>query len=88
MGKFKNDFSSMRSNFHKKVQSVESEASRNQLYGGDEKGGKQLREKLLNNQQELYDQENQLDNIKKLGLEANDNMKEANKGLRDQRDII
>jgi len=47
-----------------------------------------LRQKLLGNQQELYDQENQLGNIKKIGEEANQNMREANKGLRDQRDII
>ena len=42
----------------------------------------------MNNQGELYDQENQLGNIKKLGYEANDNMRNANQGLRDQRDII
>jgi hypothetical protein len=37
-----------------------------------------MRAKLLNNHEELVDQDNKLDNIKKLGYEANDNMRSAN----------
>ncbi len=47
-----------------------------------------MRAKLLNNHEELVDQDNKLDNIKKLGYEANDNMRSANQGLRQQRDVI
>ncbi len=43
---------------------------------------------MLDNQEEIYDQNGKLVNIKKMGLEANENMRNANQGLREQREII
>ena len=54
MGKFKTEYQTLRSGYIKKEQSVGNEASRSQMYG-DGKGDGKLREKLLGNQQELYD---------------------------------
>jgi hypothetical protein len=46
------------------------------------------REKLLGGIDNLHGQKGQLENTKRVGLETHDIMRQANKELRDQRDII
>ena len=63
---------------------------RDSVEGGDELSKLQVhtREKLLGGVGKLSDQDNQLKDIKKVGYEAQNMLKEGGKNLREQRDYI
>ena len=84
---FKVKFDNLRTLFLKKEYSVESKNKKEyssvsgcvDIYLAQvDDQEKQIRGKLLGNHDELIDQDGKLNNIKKLGIEANDNMRNAN----------
>eukprot|EP00347_Sterkiella_histriomuscorum_P020880 403336108 len=95
MTTYRSDYEAMRKKFYKMDDSTKSELNRQKVFHssnndkyGIEDGNKEMRQKLLNGTQSLYEQEGQLDNTKKMGLEANHYMKLANKQLREDRDVL
>eukprot|EP00347_Sterkiella_histriomuscorum_P000114 403377125 len=87
----RSEYEQARSKYLKLERSANSEQNKNKIMNQKDAYQQReddIREKLLNGVDELNNQEKQLGNTKKLGMEAGELMRAANKDLRDQRDIL